>query len=163
LLYLRAVGGLIAPLIVDVVVPAALLHDSGGHLSIGAARYLGLVLMVPGTWMLLDSIFARFAHEGRGTLNPLDPPKFVVRGGAYRVVRNPMYLANVAIITGSALLFRSWYLLVWAAALLIGWHVFVLTYEEPTLRRLFGEDYERYQGEVGRWIPRRRARRGPRA
>ena len=46
-----------------------------------------------GCWLLLDSVFVRFAREGRGTLAPIDPVRFVVRGGAYRVVRNPMYLA----------------------------------------------------------------------
>jgi protein-S-isoprenylcysteine O-methyltransferase Ste14 len=50
----------------------------------------------------------RFARDGRGTLAPIDPPRFVVRGGAYRVVRNPMYVANVAIVTGSGMLFESW-------------------------------------------------------
>jgi protein-S-isoprenylcysteine O-methyltransferase Ste14 len=37
-------------------------------------------------------------------------------------------------------------------------HLFVTLYEEPALRRQFGESYERYSQTVGRWIPRYRIR-----
>ncbi len=156
-LYVRAVFALVLPALVDVVVPAALLRDPQGRMDIGASRLFGLPVLVLGGWLLVDSV--RFAHEGRGTLAPIDPPRSVVRGGAYRVVRNPMYVANVAIIGGTGLLFRSWLLLVWAAVAFVAFHVFVVVYEEPTLRRLFGDGYARYQRDVGRWIPRRGQRR----
>ncbi len=158
-LYVRAVFALVLPALVDVVVPAALLRDPQGRMDIGASRLFGLPVLVLGGWLLVDSVFVRFAHEGRGTLAPIDPPRSVVRGGAYRVVRNPMYVANVAIIGGTGLLFRSWLLLVWAAVAFVAFHVFVVVYEEPTLRRLFGDGYARYQRDVGRWIPRRGQRR----
>lgn len=158
MLYVRAVVALILPVMVDVVVPAALLRDPHGRMDLGAARFLGLPLIGLGCWLLLDSVLMRFAHEGRGTLAPIDPPRSVVRGGAYRVVRNPMYVANIAIIGGSGLLFRSWRLLAWAAVLFIVFHLFVVLHEEPTLRRLFGGTYDTYQRDVGRWIPRRRRR-----
>jgi protein-S-isoprenylcysteine O-methyltransferase Ste14 len=89
--------------------------------------------------------------------------RFVVRGGAYRVVRNPMYLANVAIVVESGLLFQSWFVFVRAAILFGAFHLFVITYEEPTLTRLFGDDYETYRRHVGRWIPQlpRRETRAP--
>jgi protein-S-isoprenylcysteine O-methyltransferase Ste14 len=109
------------------------------------------LLPAAGCW--LDSVVVRFAHEGRGTLAPIDPPRFVVRGGAYRVVRNPMYLANMAIVTGSGLLFQSWFLFVWAAILFVAFHLFVITHEEPALTRLFDDDYETDRRQVGRWIP----------
>jgi protein-S-isoprenylcysteine O-methyltransferase Ste14 len=155
-LYVRAVAALILPVIVDVVVPAALLRDAGGRLDLGPLRFVGLPVLVLGGWLLLDSVFLRFAHEGRGTLAPVDPPRFVVRGGAYRYVRNPMYVANVAIIVGSALLFRSWRLVAWAAVAFVAFHLFVVAYEEPTLHRTFGETYEAYRRDVARWIPRGR-------
>ena len=69
-----------------------------------------------------------------------------------------MYVANIAIVFGSGILFQSWYLFVWAAVLLVAFHLFVVTYEEPTLYRLFGNDYETYLRAVGRWIPRRPGR-----
>ena len=154
-LYVRAVVALVFPVLVDVVVPAWLLSSAGGRIEVGAARFVGAPLLVAGCWLLLDSVFVRFAHEGRGTLAPIDPPRFVVRGGAYRIVRNPMYLANVAVVVGAGLLFESWFLLVWAAILCVAFHLFVISYEEPTLARLFGDDYRTYRRHVGRWIPRR--------
>ena len=154
-LYVRAVAALALPVLADVVVPAWVVSLPGGHIDVGAARLLGLPLLMAGCWLLLDSVFVRFAHEGRGTLAPIDPPRFVVRGGAYRVVRNPMYLANIAIVIGSGILFQSWFLFVWAAVLLVAFHLFVIFFEEPTLYRLFGVEYETYRRAVGRWIPRR--------
>jgi protein-S-isoprenylcysteine O-methyltransferase Ste14 len=154
-LYVRAVIALALPVLADVIVPAWLLSLPGGHLDIGAIRFVGVPLLAAGCCVLLDSVFVRFAHEGRGTLAPLDPPRLMVRGGAYRVVRNPMYVANVSIVIGSGLLFRSWLLFLWAGALLVAFHLFVILYEEPTLHRLFGDDYESYRRSVGRWIPGR--------
>ena len=153
-LYVRAIGAMAFPAIADVVVPAWLLSRPGGRFDIDAARFVGVPLLAAGCWLLLDSVFVRFAHEGRGTLAPIDPPRFMVRGGAYRVVRNPMYLANLAIVVGSGILFQSWFLFVWAAVLFAAFHLFVITYEEPTLSRLFGDDYQTYRRDVGRWIPR---------
>jgi protein-S-isoprenylcysteine O-methyltransferase Ste14 len=152
-LYVRAVIALALPVLADVVVPASLLSFPAGRIDIGATRFVGVPLLAAGCWLLLDSVFVRFAHEGRGTLAPIDPPRFVVRGGAYRSVRNPMYLANLAIVVGSGLLLQSWLLFVWAAILFIAFHLFVITYEEPTLTRLFGDDYQTYRQHVGRWIP----------
>jgi protein-S-isoprenylcysteine O-methyltransferase Ste14 len=155
-LYVRATVALVLPVLVDVVVPAMLLAAPGGRFDVGTGRFLGLPLVVAGCWLLLDSVFLRFAREGRGTLAPVDPPRSVVRGGPYRVIRNPMYVANVAIVIGSGLLFGSWRLLLWGAVAFGAFHVFVVAYEEPTLRRSFGTAYEEYCRTAGRWLPTRR-------
>ncbi len=157
-LYVRATVALVLPVIVDVVVPAVLLQDSGWRFDIGAAQFVGLLPLALGSWLLIDSVFVRFAHEGRGTLAPIDPPRFVVRGGAFRAVRNPMYIANIGVIAGSAIAVQSWRLIIWAAVIAVVFHLFVVGYEEPTLRRLFGESYEVYRHDVGRWVPKRRTR-----
>ena len=153
-LYVRAVIALALPALADVVVPVWLVSLPGGRIEIAAARFVGAPLLAAGCWLLLDCVFVRFAHEGRGTLAPIDPPRFVVHGGAYRVVRNPMYVANLAIVVASGLLFQSWFLFVWAAVLAVAFHLFVIGYEEPTLARRFGDDYQTYRQHVGRWIPR---------
>jgi protein-S-isoprenylcysteine O-methyltransferase Ste14 len=49
---------------------------------------------------------------------------------------------------------RSTALLAYGAVWFAAVNLFVLGYEEPTLRRRFGASYERYTGTVGRWIPR---------
>ena len=105
--------------------------------------------------MLLDS-FARFALQGLGTPAPVAPPKHLVVTGLYRRVRNPMYVGVLAAVSGQALLFGSVRLLEYALLLGLAVHSFVFFYEEPTLRKQFGEEYERYRASVPRWIPRLR-------
>jgi len=92
---------------------------------------------------------------GRGTLAPVDPPTRLVVRGPYRYVRNPMYLGVLCILTGEAWLFASSALLIYAAAVLACFYSFVVLYEEPALRRKFGESYEQYARTVHRWWPRR--------
>jgi protein-S-isoprenylcysteine O-methyltransferase Ste14 len=161
-LYVRATAALALPVVVDVVVPAVLIESADRQLESAVMFIVGGSLILSGSWLLLDSVFVRFAREGRGTLAPIDPPRFVVRGGAYGVVRNPMYVANLAIVLGSAAVFGASELVAWAAVLLVAFHLFVVTYEEPTLMRSFGETYKSYRSDVGRWVPHRRdmVRRG---
>lgn len=122
-------------------------------LGVGATRWLGALLILLGLPILLEA-FARFAFHGRGTPAPVLPPERLVVRGFYRRVRNPMYVAVVALILGQALLFGEPQLLAWAAVVWLVFHVFVLTYEEPMLRRRFGPDYLAYCKAVPRWIPR---------
>jgi protein-S-isoprenylcysteine O-methyltransferase Ste14 len=82
------------------------------------------------------------------------PTETLVVGGLYRHVRNPMYLAVLAVIAGQAVWFGSASLAAYGAlvaALFVG---FVRGYEEPTLAARYGERYERYRAEVPGWIPR---------
>jgi protein-S-isoprenylcysteine O-methyltransferase Ste14 len=123
-------------------------------------RALGVVLLAAGLPMLLDS-FARFALAGRGTPAPVLPTERLVLSGLYRYVRNPMYLAVLAIILGQGLLFGSIRVLAWAAVVGAVFHAFVVWYEEPTLRRRYGADYDAYRAAVRRWWPRWRPWRGP--
>ena len=160
MLYLRAAAAMTFPVTVDVLVPAWLLRASDAQLDLDPLRALGVPLIVAGAALLIDSVFLRFAREGKGTLVPIDPPRFVVRGGAYQLVRNPMYVANVTLLVGVAILFASWLVLGWAVVMLVVFHLFSVAYEEPALRREFGDDYEAYRRSVGRWIPRR-SRRSP--
>jgi protein-S-isoprenylcysteine O-methyltransferase Ste14 len=74
--------------------------------------------------------------------------------GLYRYVRNPIYVALVAIILGQAVLFGDWRLLLYGALVFVAFHIFVLAYEEPTLRETFGAEYEAYCANVARWLPR---------
>jgi protein-S-isoprenylcysteine O-methyltransferase Ste14 len=68
-------------------------------------------------------------------------------------VRNPIYIAVVAVIFGQALLFGDWRLL-WCGALLWFFYVFVVMYEGPTLKQTFGTEYDSFRTNVPRWIPR---------
>ena len=133
--------------------PRAILASTRSRFGVGALRWLGLPLLVVGVGTLLWCIWD-FARQGRGTLAPVDAPRFVVRGGPYRFVRNPMYVSVVTALVGETILFRSSWLLGWAGAFAAAFATFVVTYEEPTLRRRFGQSYEDYRSRVPRWLPR---------
>jgi protein-S-isoprenylcysteine O-methyltransferase Ste14 len=113
----------------------------------------GALLVAVGLVVLLDS-FARFALKGLGTPAPVFPTRHLVVSGLYRYVRNPMYVAVLAVIVGQAFIFGSGRLLEYAAVPWLAAHVFVVAYEEPTLRATFGEEYEAFCAAVPRWVPR---------
>ena len=118
-------------------------------------RPVGMVLAAAGA-VLVATCVGSFAVHGLGTPAPFDAPRRFVTVGPYRVVRNPMYLGAVAVLTGCGLVLRSAAVLALAAGFFGLAHAFVLLFEEPTLRRRFGADYEAYLDSVGRWLPRPR-------
>lgn len=112
----------------------------------------GIVVMAAAAALL--HAFARFALEGLGTPAPVAPTEKLVIGGIYRHVRNPMYVAVLAIILGQALLFSSWMLAAYAVIAAAAMASFVRLYEEPTLARRYGAEYETYRRAVPGWFPR---------
>lgn len=116
-------------------------------------RACGVMLIALGAAVVLES-FARFALKGLGTPAPVFPPCHLVISGLYRYVRNPMYIAVVSVIVGQAALFGSLALLEYAGVIWLLFHVWVLIYEEPTLRTTFGPEYQSFCATVPRWIPR---------
>jgi protein-S-isoprenylcysteine O-methyltransferase Ste14 len=118
-------------------------------------RILGAVLVAMGL-IVIVSAFARFVTEGIGTPAPVAPPQQLVIGGLYRYVRNPMYVALLTAVIGQALLLGQPALLVYAAVVFATVFSFVRLYEEPTLARLFGADYDAYRKAVPGWLPRLR-------
>jgi protein-S-isoprenylcysteine O-methyltransferase Ste14 len=129
--------------------------------EIGAAalpvRAAGVILIVLGIAGLLNS-FARFALQGLGTPAPVAPTEHLVVSGLYRNVRNPMYCSVAATILGQGLLFGNWKVLAYGAVVWLLFHLFVLIYEEPVLRRKYGSEYEEFCRKVPQWIPRLRRR-----
>jgi len=149
---------LVAPGIVAGVVPWLLtgweVRDALPGWSV--LRVVGALLIAAGAAVLLEA-FVRFAMQGLGTPAAVAPTEHLVVGGLYRYVRNPMYLAVAATIVGQALLLGQPVLLAYAAAFLAVVAAFVHWYEEPTLSRQFGSEYDDYRRSVPGWWPRRRA------
>jgi protein-S-isoprenylcysteine O-methyltransferase Ste14 len=117
-------------------------------------RVTGVALLAAGTVVLVQA-FVRFVVEGVGTPAPIAPTRQLVVGGPYRYVRNPMYLAVVAAIVGQALVLDQPGLLLYAAVVGGATAAFAHGYEEPTLHRHFGAQYEAYRRAVPAWWPRR--------
>jgi protein-S-isoprenylcysteine O-methyltransferase Ste14 len=143
----------LAPGVVAGLVPW-LLTGWHEHYSWLPLRVLGALLLVVGIAVLVQA-FARFVVEGLGTPAPVAPTERLVVGGLYRYVRNPMYLGVAATIVGQALLLGQPGLLLYGLAFVAVVGAFVRWYEEPTLRRRFGEQYEEYRRAVPGWWPRR--------
>jgi protein-S-isoprenylcysteine O-methyltransferase Ste14 len=135
-------------------------------------RWLGLTIEIAGAarWRWLAAIpsvlgFAvamrcvwDFGWTGRGTPAPMAPPQRLVVVGFYRYVRNPMYVGLAAGWIGLWIVFghANRALMASIAAVALGVHLFVVFYEEPTLRKKFGQPYESYCRQVRRWWPRLR-------
>ena len=116
-------------------------------------RFAGGVLLGLGVTGIVDSFF-RFALQGLGTPAPISPTRHLVVTGLYRYVRNPMYVAVLSAILGQALILGNISLLEYGALVWLLFHLFVVAYEEPTLRASFGPEYETFCDAVPRWIPR---------
>ncbi len=119
------------------------------------ARVAGALLAGAGALALLHA-FARFALEGRGTPAPIAPTERLVVGGLYRHVRNPMYLAVLAIVVGQGLFLGRGVLFEYGAAVGAAMVAFVKLVEEPMLARRHGAEYEAYRRAVRAWLPRLR-------
>ena len=119
-------------------------------------RWIGAAAVVAAAPVFI-AFLGRFVFEGHGTPAPIAPTKHLVVGGPFRWVRNPGYVAVVSMIVGQGLFFASPAVLVYGAAVALAFHLFVVLYEEPTLRRTFGAEFDAYCRQVPRWIPRRPA------
>jgi len=141
---------------VAVLIPYWLVSSTVRVRSIRWFQYLGLPLILIGAAGLLGCIW-QFFSEGHGTLAPIDAPKELVVRGLYKYVRNPMYVSVVTILVGQAIVFGSSAIIIEAVIFIALAYLFVVFYEEPSLRRRFGESYEKYSYRVGRWVPRSKA------
>jgi len=145
----------VAPCVLAGLIPWWMTRWEFGRALFGleVTRAIGVLFILIGLPGLVDS-FVRFAVQGLGTPAPVAPTQNLVVTGLYRYVRNPIYVAVVAIIVGQAFLFGDWRLIVYGALFWLACHLFVIAYEEPTLERTFGEQYDAYRANVPRWIPR---------
>ena len=147
LLFTVLVPGTVAGLVPYLLMRAG----AGGAAPLGAARWLGLVPILAGVVIYLRSAWD-FVVAGHGTPAPIDPPQHLVARGFYRFSRNPMYVAVIAVLLGEAVALESAVLAAYALVVGGGFHLFVVFYEEPSLRRLFGGSYEDYCARVPRWL-----------
>ncbi len=151
LLFKNLIFMVVVPGTAAVYFPLFLARDSSP--ASGWVFILALGLLMAGgamyAWCVWD-----FAAFGRGTPAPIDPPKKLVVRGLYRYTRNPMYLSVMTVILGWAVLYEAGVLALYALILGLCFHLFILFYEEPHLRGVFGKEYEDYCAAVGRWVPK---------
>jgi protein-S-isoprenylcysteine O-methyltransferase Ste14 len=141
------------PMIVAGIVPW-LLTRWEAHDQPLVLKILGGLALASGAALVLETT-ARFALQGRGTPAPWAPPERFVERGSYRYVRSPMYLGVILLVVGQGLLLGREILYAWAVAAWVIFEASLLLWEEPGLRRRFGDDYEDYSRRVHRWLPTR--------
>jgi protein-S-isoprenylcysteine O-methyltransferase Ste14 len=108
----------------------------------GAAIYL---------WCAWD-----FSVKGLGSPAPLDAPINLAVNGLYRFVRNPMYVGVFLLIASRVVLFWSLPIVLYLPLVATCVRLFIVLYEEPHLRKIFGEQYLEYCRRVPRRIPQLR-------
>jgi protein-S-isoprenylcysteine O-methyltransferase Ste14 len=122
-------------------------------LPLGRSRFLGLPLLAAGIGLLGWSV-RTIMTKGAGTPNPDNPPLLLVEDGPYRHTRNPMMLAALMVLFGTALFRRSLLLILYVPGLAATIQRYLTQVEEPELRERFGAPYEEYAKRVPRWLPR---------
>jgi len=143
---------ILVPGIFIVYIPQQFLLD-GPLLETGVLAYLAYPLWIIGGFVIFWC-FWDFLSKGKGTPAPFDPPKELVVAGLYRYVRNPMYVGVLLTLLGNFLWYKTLWMVVYMVFFFLAFHLFVLIYEEPTLKRMFGASYEAYLNKVPRWIPK---------
>lgn len=156
----RAIGPLLNTIVFTILVPGTVailvpryLLGGFGRMDNGPLAWIGAACLAAGAVIYFRCAW-EFAVRGLGTPAPIAPTKYLVTTALHRYVRNPMYIGVALVIVGEAALFGSFLLVEYAALMLLVAHFFVVFYEEPTLRRQFGESYDEYRRTVRRWIPK---------
>jgi protein-S-isoprenylcysteine O-methyltransferase Ste14 len=144
---------LFVPAVVAVGVPQSMVTGEriGGSGTI-VVRFAGGLLFALGVigYFWCAALFV----QAQGTPAPILPTQSTVVGGPYRINRNPMYSSVLAVIFGQTLFYQQWRIAAYGAVLAVFFHLFVLFYEEPSLRSRFDGEYERFCSRVPRWLPR---------
>ena len=148
-----AIFTLVAPGTVALYLPAMLRERSADHAIHSFYLYPWLALFLCGAAIYL-LVCLGLCRQGLGTPAPIDAPRVLVVRGLYRFTRNPMYVGVATMIAAQAGYYRSRSVAVYLLLVVLAFHTFVRLYEEPTLRGLFGEQYETYCRTVPRWLVR---------
>lgn len=114
-------------------------------------HYCGAFLFLLG-FIIMSICIVNFALRGRGTLSPADPTKKLVATGLYQFSRNPMYVGVTLMLIGEAIFFQSLVLSLYAFFIFMAFHLFIVFFEEPRLKRDFGDEYDGYCKQVRRWL-----------
>ncbi len=148
---LQQISSLILPFTVLILIPAAI--EKNWTISSVPIFTAGILVVLAGTFLLTITIRS-FITIGKGTLAPWFPTGKLIVTGIYGYVRNPMISGVLTILLGESIAISSTRIFAWMILFFIINNLFFLIYEEPNLRKRFGQNYLEYQKEVPRWIPR---------
>jgi protein-S-isoprenylcysteine O-methyltransferase Ste14 len=152
LIFKAALFTILLPGTVTIIIPYIILSVKGENEfpELTLQTVFALIAGLAGVVVLLYSIW-EFAFYGKGTLSAIDPPKVLVVRGLYRYTRNPMYLAVLCILMSEAICFNSITTFTYAVSIFLAFHLFVVYYEEPHLKKIFDNEYKKYIKKIPRW------------
>jgi protein-S-isoprenylcysteine O-methyltransferase Ste14 len=148
---IKHITSLILPVTVLIIVPWII----GRDLSIKniTSFIIGLILIFTGLYLMVVTISA-FIRIGKGTLAPWFPTNKLIVTGIYAYVRNPMIIGVLTVLAGESIALLSVNIFIWAVTFFFINTIFFATYEEPSLKKRFGDEYLEYKRDVHRWVPR---------
>src|SRR5215216_6459987 len=121
--------------------------------NLGFLRYLAIPLWMTGAWIITRCCID-IVRRGSGTPAHIDPPKQLIITGYYRHIRNPIYLGALLALLGHIAWSGSALVIAYFVCYLIAFHILIVFFEEPVLRKTFGREYDEYSSSVPRWIPK---------
>jgi len=145
--------------LVLIYLPSRLFSAVARPAGIGIFQVAGILIGATGAAIALWC--ASSSRSSVAALLHRSPPRRLVTRGPYRFVRNPMYIGVGVWFGGCEVFYQSSQVLAYVVLFVIASHLFVVWYEEPTLRRMFGSEYSTYCSRVRRWWPVTACRRRP--
>jgi protein-S-isoprenylcysteine O-methyltransferase Ste14 len=148
---IRQIVSFILPVTVLILIPLYIEND----ISIKKipAFVTGIIMICAGLFVLVLTV-SIFRRIGKGTLAPWSPPKKLIVVGIYGYVRNPMIAGVLIALAGESIAILSLKILIETVIFFIVNNIWFFLYEEPDLKRRFGDEYQEYKRNVPRWIPR---------
>ncbi len=111
--------------------------------------------LVPVLGILLAESLRLWAvgYAGSATRTRGDSVPALVHAGPYRWIRNPLYVANIALYSLAAVLFGFVQLSLILGLYSCVQYILIVHYEEALLENTFGAPYRDYQNHVPKWVP----------
>ena len=110
-------------------------------------------VLVAGAGQLLRFATIGYDYIERGGKNRRVYASKLVRGGMFNHCRNPLYVGNILISAGLALIVNSYAFYLVLLAVIVA-YMCIVSAEEEFLQRRFGSEYTDYRQHVNRWWPR---------
>jgi protein-S-isoprenylcysteine O-methyltransferase Ste14 len=112
---------------------------------------IGLLVAITG--QALRVLVIGLVYITRGGQNRQVWANSLVDGGMFAHSRNPLYVGNLFIILGLAIVHNGWAMYLVALPIFLFFYTAIVFAEEEYLHGRFGEAYTEYRQRVPRWLP----------
>ncbi len=113
---------------------------------------IGVIFMNFGAFLAIICSLIMFINK-YGSAIPFVKPTKLVDMGPYKLVRHPMMWSLFFVLIGESLAYSSLFTVGWLVIWARFSYIYISNYEEPFLKRHFGQEYIDYTKKVPRWVP----------